>query len=93
MARSSQITEERACRNAKHSGSFTLLNTCGGDIVAGLQLDVTGNIYVANACNGCNGGLNAVLVFSPTASGNIAPRQVISGSQTGIGSTSNDIAL
>jgi hypothetical protein len=43
----------------------------------GIALDTAGNIYVSDS------GSKAVLVFAPTANGNVAPIRNISGSNTG----------
>jgi sugar lactone lactonase YvrE len=52
---------------------------------ADLALDPQGDLYVAN-CGSCMGfgGAEAVLVFAPGASGNVAPIREITGPQTGL---------
>jgi sugar lactone lactonase YvrE len=60
------------------SGANTQLN-----LPQGIAIDKSGNIYVSN--NGSvNGGIDAITVYAPGSSGNVAPIQTISGSLTGL---------
>ena len=54
---------------------------------AGLALDSRGNIYVTN-----DGGSNSITVYAAGSNGNVAPKAVISGSDTGL-STPRGIAI
>lgn len=56
------------------AGSSTLL-----DDPAGIAVDPTGKVYVANL-----GGGASVTTYAPKSSGNVVPRQVIQGSSTGL---------
>jgi len=51
------------------------------DGVGGIATDVSGNIYISNSS--ATGG--SILVFAPTATGNVAPIRTISGSATQLG--------
>ena len=54
---------------------------------AGLALDAAGNIYVTN-----DGGSNSITVYAAGSKGDVAPKAVISGSDTGL-STPRGIAI
>jgi len=60
------------------SGSNTGLNGKSGLCLCGIAVDPTGKLYVANDTT------NAITVYAPGASGNVAPMTTISGSQTGL---------
>lgn len=55
-----------------------------------IAVDSSGNIYVANA--GTCGGCETVTVYSSTQNGNVSPIRTISGSNTGFGNGSIDVA-
>ena len=55
--------------NAQTGGGLSNIN-----VVSALAVDSTGNLYVANVDSSGNG---SVLVFDPTATGNIAPTRVL----------------
>lgn len=71
-------------------GSNTLLTVCQTRV--GIAVDSAGNIYVTNWDGPTQTGTDPVLVFSSTANGNVAPRQILSGSNTKM-STASGIAL
>ena len=54
---------------------------------AGLALDAAGNIYVTN-----DGGSNSITIYAAGSSGDVAPKAIISGSDTGL-STPRGIAI
>jgi hypothetical protein len=73
---------------ANATGDVAPIRVIGGSSAGfqsptGIALDPSGNIYVANSCQGytCTG---EVRVFAATASGNVAPMRVISGSATNL---------
>lgn len=71
-------------------GSNTKLG-CNGGAIGGLKVDMNGTIYVANG-NNCANGVNSILTFSKTANGNVAPWQIIAGSNS-LPQAASDIAL
>jgi hypothetical protein len=59
-------------------GSLTTLNV---DSVGGIAVDSTGNVYVSST----SGSGGSIVVFAPTATGDIAPIRTIQGAATQLG--------
>jgi len=73
---------------ATATGNIAPSGTIGGSLtgitfdgVGGIATDTAGNIYVSNTS--ATGG--SILVFAPTATGNVVPTRTISGSSTQLG--------
>ncbi|MGC1782256.1 MAG: hypothetical protein WA708_07050 [Acidobacteriaceae bacterium] len=73
------------------TGNVAPARTIGGanttiDSMGGLTIDSVGNLYVSSSTSNSNGiYAGSILEFAPTASGNVAPTRVITGSSTQLG--------